>query len=144
MSSYNKVVLMGNLTRDIELRHTQSGSAVGNFGIALNHTYKSASGERKEEVVFVECDVWGKTAEVMTQHLGKGRAVLVDGRLRLDQWQAKDGIKQSKLKVVVERFEFVGSKPDGEPRVEVQPSGLAVASSQPDTYGPLDDESIPF
>lgn len=111
----NKVMLMGNLTRDIELKYTQSNTAVGTFGLAINHRYKTATGELKEEVTFVDCDAWGRTAETMSKFLSKGRPVFIEGRLRLDTWQDKnDGSKRSRLKVVVENFQFIDSKGGGE------------------------------
>jgi len=111
--SFNKVMLMGNLTRDVELRHTASNTAVGNFGIAVNRRYRTQSGENREETTFVDCEAWGRTAEVMSQYLTKGRPVFVEGRLKLDQWEGRDGTKQSKIRVVVENFQFVDSPRGG-------------------------------
>jgi single-strand DNA-binding protein len=106
MASFNKVILMGNLTRDIEVRHTANNNAVGNFGLAVNEKY----GE-KETTCFVDCTAWGKTAETMSQHLHKGDPVLVEGRLTLEQWDDKNGGgKRSKHTVTVDRFTFVGGK----------------------------------
>jgi len=110
MASYNKVILMGNLTRDIELRHTPSNQAVANFGLAMNRNYRTASGEDREEVTFVDCEAWGRTAEIMAKYLQKGRPVFVEGRLRLDTWQDKEGNRQSRLRVVVDTFQFIDSK----------------------------------
>ena len=107
--SFNKVFLMGNLTRDIEIRHTSSNMAIGKFGIAVNRRFKTQAGEQREEVTFVDCDVFGRTAEVMSQYLHKGRPVFIEGRLKLDQWEGKDGTKRSRLLVVVENFQFVDS-----------------------------------
>ena len=111
--SFNKVFLMGNLTRDVELRHTSGNSAVANLGLAVNRRYRTQSGENREEVTFVDCEAWGRTAEVMSQYLSKGRPVFIEGRLKLDQWEGKDGSKQSKLRVVVENFQFVDSGGEG-------------------------------
>ena len=105
MGSFNRVVLMGNLTRDIELKHLQNDNAVASFGIAVNRKYKD-----KEETTFVDCTAWGKTAETMAKYLSKGKPVFVEGRLTLDQWEDKDGGKRSKLKVTVENFQFIDSK----------------------------------
>lgn len=106
----NKVFLMGNLTRDIELKRTPSNNtAVANIGLAVNRQYR-AGDENREETTFVDCEAWGRTAEVMHQYLAKGRPVLVEGRLKLDQWQDRDGNNRSKLKVVVENFQFVDSR----------------------------------
>ena len=112
--SFNKVMLMGNLTRDIEIRHTGSNTAVGNFGIAVNRRYKTQSGDQREEVTFVDCEAWGRTAEVMSQYLSKGRSVFIEGRLKLDQWEDRNGGgKRFKLSVVVENFQFVDSGQGG-------------------------------
>ncbi|HHD72961.1 MAG TPA: single-stranded DNA-binding protein [Epsilonproteobacteria bacterium] len=128
---YNKVILMGNLTRDIEIRYSQSGSAVGNTGIAVNRKWKSATGEQKEEVMFVDLTLFGRTAEIANQYLRKGRQVLVDGRLSLDQWTAQDGTKRSKHAVIVENLQMLGSRDDA------QSSGSSYGSkNQPDQqYG---------
>ena len=108
----NKVFLMGNLTRDIEVR--QAGSSnVAKLGIAINRVFKTASGEKREETTFVDCEAWGRTGEVMAQYLTKGSPVFVEGRLKLDQWQDQQGNNRSKLKVVVDSFEFVDSKGGG-------------------------------
>lgn len=111
--NFNKVFLMGNLTRDIEIRHTGGNLAIGKFGIAVNRRYTTQSGEKREEVTFIDCDAFGRTAEVMGQYLHKGRPVFIEGHLRLDQWEGKDGTKQSKLKVVVDNFQFVDSGQGG-------------------------------
>lgn len=109
--SFNKVILLGNLTRDPEVRHTSSNQAVCKFGLATNRRFKSADGELREEVTFVDCEAWGRTAEVIGQYLKKGRPVFIEGRLRLDQWEDKnDGSKRSRLLVVVESFQFVDSR----------------------------------
>lgn len=111
--SYNKVILMGNLTRDVELRQIpSSNTAIAKLGLAVNRRYRTADGEMREEVTFVDCDAFGRTAETMAKYLKKGRPVFIDGHLRLDQWE-KDGQKFSKLKVVVDNFQFVDSQRDG-------------------------------
>ncbi len=110
----NKVLLMGNLTRDVEIRHTSGNSAVGNFGLAVNRRFKTQSGEQREETTFIDCEAWGRTAEVMGQYLSKGRPVFIEGRLKLDQWEDKNGGgKRSKLSVVVESFQFIDSREGG-------------------------------
>lgn len=112
--SLNKVLLMGNITRDIEVRYLQNNQAVATLGLAVNRRFKAADGQVREETTFVDCDAWGKTAEMIGQYFSKGRPILVEGRLRLDTWQDKtDGTNRSKLKVVVENFHFVDSKPGG-------------------------------
>ncbi|MBL8964640.1 MAG: single-stranded DNA-binding protein [Phycisphaeraceae bacterium] len=106
--NFNKVILLGNLTRDPELRHTSGNQAVASIGLAVNRRWRSPDGEQREETTFVDCEAWGKTAELMCQYLSKGRPVFIEGRLKLDQWE-KEGQKFSKLRVVVENFQFVDS-----------------------------------
>lgn len=108
----NRVFLMGNLTRDVELRHTSGNQAVANIGLAVNRRWKTPEGENREETTFVDCEAWGRTAEVMAQYLAKGRPVFIEGRLKLDQWE-KEGQKFSKLRVVVESFQFIDSREGG-------------------------------
>ncbi|QOI99226.1 MAG: single-stranded DNA-binding protein [Phycisphaeraceae bacterium] len=112
MPNLNRVFLMGNLTRDVELKYTQSNQAVANLGLAVNRRWRTPEGEEREEVTFIDCEVWGKQAETMAKYLAKGRPVFIEGRLKLDQWE-KEGQKFSKLRVVVESFQFVDSKPGG-------------------------------
>src|SRR5271163_94030 len=110
MASFNKVILAGNLTRDPELRYTPKGTAVAQITLAVNRTWKSETGESKEEVSFVDVDVWGRQAEVIAQYMRKGRPLLVEGRLKQDTWEDKNTKqKQSKLKVVLESFSFLDS-----------------------------------
>ena len=146
MSSFNKVMLMGNLTRDIELRYTPAGKAVGAFGIAVNRKFRdSKTNETREEVTFVDCEVWDKTAENMSQHLSKGKPVFIEGRLKLDQWNDKtSGEKRSKLKVVVDTFQFIGGpKPEGEQSPVTKPTASRPA---PEAFDNLDinEQDIPF
>lgn len=113
MASFNKVYLMGNLTRDPELRYTPKGMAVSKFSIAVNRKYTTESGEAREEVTYVEIDAWGKQAEVISQYCKKGRPLFVEGRLKLEQWDDKaTGAKRSAIKVVLEGFQFIGAPPD--------------------------------
>ena len=113
MASFNKVLLMGNLTKDPELRYTPNGSAVADFGLAINRTYTS-NGEKKEETCFVEINVWGKQAESTSKYLQKGSPAFIEGRLQLDQWDDKEtGKARSRLKVVAERVQFLGSPKGG-------------------------------
>lgn len=110
MASFNKVILVGNLTRDPELRYTPKGMAIAKVGLAVNRVWTSESGEKKEEVTFVDVDVFGRTAENVAQYMRKGRSILIEGRLRLDQWDDKQtGQKRSKLGVVAEIVQFLGS-----------------------------------
>jgi single-strand DNA-binding protein len=109
MPNLNKVLLMGNLTRDPELRYLPSGMAVVNLGLAVNRRWRNQQGEQQEETTFVDLEAYGKPAETMNQFLKKGRPVFIEGRLRLDQWQDKEGNSRSKLKVVVDTFQFIDS-----------------------------------
>src|SRR3954470_13541421 len=111
MANFNKVILIGNITRDPELRYTPKGMAIAKIGMAINRTWKSETGESKEEVTFVDVEAFGRQAEVISQYLKKGRPILMEGRLKLDQWEDKNTKqKQSKLKVVLEGFQFMDSK----------------------------------
>lgn len=109
----NKVFLMGNLTRDVQLKHTANKTAIANFGMAINRRYRDSNGENQEETTFVDCEAWARTAETMAKYLSKGRPVFVEGRLRLNEWQDRDGNKRSKLLVVVDTFTFVDSRQGG-------------------------------
>jgi single-strand DNA-binding protein len=115
MASLNRVLLIGNLTRDPELRYIPSGTAVAEFGLAINREFQDrTSGEKKDDVCFVDIVVWGKQGEICNQYLSKGRPVFVEGRLQYDQWEAKEGGKRSRLRVVAERVQFLGGRKDGE------------------------------
>jgi len=110
----NLVVMMGNLTRDVEVRDA-GGTPVANFGLAHNRRFRTKSGEDREEVTFVDCEAWGRTAENIQRFFGKGSKILINGSLQLDQWQDKNtGENRSKIKIRVDRFEFVTSKGGGE------------------------------
>jgi len=156
MSSYNKVLLMGNLTRDIEMRYTANNLAIAKMGLAVNRNFTTKDGEKREEVTFVDCEAFGRTAEVMQQYLRKGRPVFIEGRLKLDQWDDKDGNKRSRMMVVIESFQFIDSKPGGgnsggggggsyqqqQPQQQQQPVG-AGAPAAPQTP-PIGEDDIPF
>ena len=154
MANFNKVILAGNLTRDPELRYTPKGTAIASFGLAINRRWKSETGEMKEEVTFVDVDAFARQAEVVAQYMKKGRPFLVEGRLKLDQWEDKNTHqKQSKLKVVLEGFSFIDTKgPDGgvpsdAPRARpaaapAAPAG-ATASAEPESSEPEQDD-VPF
>jgi single-strand DNA-binding protein len=115
MPNLNKVMLMGNITRDIELRTIPSGQSIAQIGLAINRSWTSADGEKREEVTWVDCEAWGKTAEIMHKYLAKGRPVYIEGRLKLDQWDDKEsGQKRSKMKVVIDAFQFIDSKGGGQ------------------------------
>jgi single-strand DNA-binding protein len=113
MASYNRVILLGNLTRDPEIRYLPSGMAVCDVGLAVNDRRKNANGEWIEEVTFVDVTVWGRTAEVMSEYLSKGSPVFIEGRLKLDSWEGQDGQKRSKLKVICEKMQMVGGRGQG-------------------------------
>jgi len=113
VASYNKVVMLGNCTRDVELKYTQSGMAVVEIGLAMNEKRKNPAGEWVDEAVFVDVTLWGKTAEVCGEHVQKGQQILIEGRLKLDTWNDRNtGEKRSKLKVTGDKLVFVGSKRD--------------------------------
>lgn len=109
MASFNKVILLGNVTRDPELRYISSGTAVTDIGLAVNDRRKNAQGEWIEETTFVDVTLWGRTAEVAGEYVSKGSPLLIEGRLKLDQWE-KDGKKNSKLRVVCDRMQLLGSR----------------------------------
>jgi single-strand DNA-binding protein len=114
MASFNKVILMGNLTRDPQLKYLPSQTAVVEFGLACNRKFKTQAGEDKEEVTFVDCTAFGRTGEVINQYFTKGKPIFIEGRLKYDQWEDKQGGgKRSKLTVVIENFQFVGGRDGG-------------------------------
>lgn len=148
MASFNKVILVGNLTRDPELRYTPKGTAIAKIGLAVNRVWTTDTGEKKEEVTFVDVDVFGRTAENVGQYMRKGSPILIEGRLRLDQWDDKQtGQKRSKLGVVAETVQFLGSPRSSEggdsPAPRSRPAPAAPASA-PDTDGPPPDDDVPF
>ena len=114
MASFNKVILLGNLTRDPELRVTAGGSNICKFGLACSRSFTAQDGSKREETLFIDVDAFGRPAEVISKYMAKGRPILVEGRLRLDQWEAQSGDKRSKHTVVLESFQFVGTRGDGE------------------------------
>ncbi len=147
MASFNKVILLGNLTRDPEVRYTPKGSAVADLGIAVNRQYTLENGEKREEVTFVDVTFWGRTAEVAGEYLKKGRPVFIEGRLQLDTWDDKQsGQKRSKLKVIGENMQMLGS-PRGagggdesdHPKQSSKPSAPPKA-----TATEPDEDEIPF
>ena len=150
MASYNRVILVGNLTRDPELRYIPSGTAVADVGLAVNDRRKNANGEWVEETTFIDVTLWARTAEVASEYLSKGSPVLIEGRLKLDTWQTNDGQKRSKLKVVGERMQMLGSRGGGGgggPRTR-QDSEYSEAAPPQESYdsGPPSgaDDGIPF
>jgi single-strand DNA-binding protein len=113
MANLNKVFLIGNLTRDPELRYIPSGTAVTDFGVAINRNWTGPDGKKHEEVTFVDVTLWARQAELASEYLSKGRQVFIEGHLQLDQWQDKEGQKRSKLRVVGERMQFIGPPAKG-------------------------------
>jgi single-strand DNA-binding protein len=107
---YNRVILMGNLTRDIELKHTSTGTVVAKSGLATNRRFKASDGSQKEEVMFIDLTFFGRTAEIAGQYLSKGRRILIEGRLVLNQWTAQDGSKRSRHSIMVETMKMLGSR----------------------------------
>jgi single-strand DNA-binding protein len=160
MASFNKVILLGNLTRDPELRYTPKGMATARLGLAVNRSYKTDGGETREEVTFIDVDAWGKQAELISQYLRKGAPLFLEGRLKFDQWDDKQtGQKVSKLRVVLENFQFVGG-PRGEgagaggggapglasapaPR-PARPAAPAASPAAESDGPPPEDDDVPF
>jgi len=151
MAGYNRIVLMGNLTRDPQLSYTPANTAVCKFGIATNRTWKDRDGNSREEVCFVDCTLFGRSGEVFNQYMSKGRPVLVEGRLCLNQWTTPEGEKRSKHQVFVENFTFVGGRGEGSgPGAEATEAGVAPVVGPPapgpgnDEPPPPTDDGIPF
>ncbi len=147
MASLNKVFLMGNLTRDPEVRYTPKGTAVADLGLAINMVYRTQDGSDREEVVYVDVVTWGRQAETCGQYLSKGSPVFVEGRLQLDQWEDKDGQKRSRLRVRAERVQFLGRGKAGEPKGPApsagEPRPAPPAPANEDAGHPEEDD-IPF
>jgi single-strand DNA-binding protein len=110
MASFNRVILMGNLTRDPQLKYLPSNTAVCEFGLAMNHRFKDREGNQREEVCFVDVSAFGRGGEVINQYMAKGKSILIEGRLKLDTWTGQDGSKRSKHSVIVDNFTFVGDR----------------------------------
>ena len=143
----NKVILLGNLTRDPEMRNIPNGnSKVTNFGLAMNERWNDAqSGEQRESVCFVEVEAWNRQAEVIDQYFKKGSQILVEGSLKFEQWQADDGTNRNRLKVRLQRFEFVGVNPNGDGNQQSGNTGQAANSeSTPMTTDEVSDDDVPF
>ena len=155
---YNKVILVGNLTRDLELRYTPGGTAVGSTGLAVNRKFKGADGNLKEEVTFVDITFFGRTAEIANQYLRKGSKILAEGRLKFDSWTDQNGGKRSKHSIVVENMTMLdpkgssnGNQQSGgygapqQPQPQPQQSGGYGAPQQPEIPEiDIDDDEIPF
>ena len=151
MASFNKVILVGNLTRDPELRYTPKGTAIAKIGVAVNRVWTSEAGEKKEEVTFIDVDVFGRTAENVGQYMRKGRPILIEGRLKLDQWDDKQtGQKRSRLGVVAETVQFLGSPTGGggdgaaPAPARQRPAAAAPAGEPVEGDGPPESDDVPF
>jgi single-strand DNA-binding protein len=151
MANLNRVLLIGNLTRDPEVRYTPKGTAVAEIGLAINRTYSGEDGEKKEETTFVEVTLWARQAEIAGQYLKKGRPVFIEGRLQLDTWDDKQtGQKRSKLRVVSESLQLLGSRPEGEsssPATPPRRASAATPSPRPQPRDPdldVEPDDIPF
>lgn len=152
MASYNRVILLGNLTRDPEVRYTPQGTAVCDVGLAVNERRKNAAGEWSDEVVYVDVTLWGRTAEVAGEYLTKGSPVLIEGRLRLDTWESQDGQKRSRLRVVGERMQMLGARGGSDGGTgggsrQRRPAASGGNSAVSDDIPPADippDDDVPF
>jgi single-strand DNA-binding protein len=149
-ASFNKVILVGNLTRDPEIRYTPKGSAVCDLGLAVNRVYNTESGEKREEVTFIDVVLWARLAEIAGEYLKKGRPVLIEGRLQLDSWDDKQsGQKRSKLRVVGETLQLLGSRPSGagggvEEGEQSRPASRPAPPPKSPAPAEPDDDEIPF
>ena len=151
---FNKIILVGNLTRDIELRYSQGGSAIAKTGIATNRKFKSQTGEQKEEVCFVDITFFGRSGEIANQYLRKGSKILVEGRLQFEQWTDQTGQKRSKHSVIVESMQMLDSKgtnPSGEYGAPVgmaqntqPPMGAPMQQGQPQQYQAPQQQAQPY
>ena len=149
MASLNKVLLIGNLTRDPEVRMMSSGRPVCNFGLALNRNYKDAEGNKKEEVTFVDVECFGPRAEAVGRFFSKGRPIFVEGRLKLDQWETKEGEKRSAIRVVLDNFEFVDAGKSDGPTATDQSARPFTSTEKPKPQESFSedngfDEDVPF
>jgi len=153
MASFNKVILLGNLTRDPEVRYTPKGSAVCDLGLAVNRQYTLDSGEKREEVTFVDVVLWARLAEIAGEYLKKGRPVFIEGRLQMDSWEDKQsGQKRTKLRVIGETMQLLGSRPSSAGAAEAGEESRSARPAAKTTPPPKpaggaaepDDDEIPF
>jgi single-strand DNA-binding protein len=131
MANYNKIILVGNLTRDPQMSYLPSQTPVVEFGMAVNRRWRGPDNQQREETCFIDCRAYGKQAETINQYLGKGRPVLVEGRLQYDTWEGKDGQKHSKHRVIVERFQFLGAVGQGQGQGQGQAQGQGAPRPAP-------------
>lgn len=146
---FNRVLLGGRLTRDVEVKYTQQNKAVANIGFVVNHRFRAADGTVKEDATFLDMEAWGATAESMGKYLTKGSAVFIEGRLKLETWNDKsDGSKRSKVKVVVDTWQFAGPKPDGArtaaPTATATQRAPVGSGAKATAYEPINEDDIPF
>jgi len=156
MANFNRVILIGNLTRDPQLRYTQSQAAVCDFGIAVNRQWTGKDGQKHEETAFVNCTAWARQAELIQKYLSKGSPIFIEGRLTYSQWDGPDGKKRSKLEVTVENFQFLGGPAGGggggragaAPSRDTQRQAVSGEQEQPapeyDYNQDINDDTIPF
>jgi single-strand DNA-binding protein len=151
MASFNRVILLGNLTRDPEVRYTPKGSAVCDLGLAVNRVYTLDNGEKREEVTYVDIVLWSRLAEIAGEYLKKGRPVFIEGRLQLDTWDDKQsGQKRSKLRVIGESMQLLGSRPSGGSAAEAEVEDRQSQGGKPSPPPPKGtapagaDDDIPF
>jgi single-strand DNA-binding protein len=142
MAAFNRVILMGNITTEIELRSTQGGTAVCDVSLAVNDRRKNQAGEWVEDTTFVDVTLWGRTAEVAAEYLGKGSPILIEGRLKLETWES-DGQKRSKLKVVGERMQMLGKPKNGSKTGDQNAVTAGATDDTPVTAG-VTEEGVPF
>lgn len=152
MASFNKVILLGNLTRDPEVRYTPKGSAVCDLGLAVNRVYTLENGEKREEVTYVDVTLWSRLAEIAGEYLKKGRPVFIEGRLQLDTWDDKQsGQKRSKLRVIGETMQLLGSRPSGGAPADAEAEDRQSRGGKPSAPPPKEaasaepnEDEIPF
>lgn len=141
MASFNKVILMGNLTRDPELRVTNTGLSICKLSLAVNRTYTTKEGDSKDETTYVDIDAFGRQAETLSKYLQKGRPIMVEGRLKLDQWETNEGQKRSKLGVILENFQFIGGRDSAS---STNASDSNAEPEAPQSNGGFEDDDVPF
>jgi single-strand DNA-binding protein len=144
MANLNKVMLMGNLTRDVQLSYLPSQTAVAEFGLAINRKFKKQDGTQGEEVCFVDCQMFGKRADVLVKYLKKGDPIFLEGHLKFDSWQGQDGSKHSRLRVMIENFEFLGGRTEKEAEPAEAAEPTVAAENKTQNYDPDNDDEIPF
>lgn len=145
MKGFSKAIICGNITRDPELRTTTNGNKVCAFSVAVNRTYKDASGNNQDSVSFIECSAWGKAAEIISQYMKKGSGILVSGRLNQRSWDDKEtGKKRSAVEIVVEEFSFVGGNAEGGSSSNAGGSQDIIPDDIPDDAGEVSLDDIPF